>query len=83
MKTKKFNRKLSFIKSTIADLNPLQSAQIKGGVETDGCIIEEPSEVCVTVRFTNCNCTFPHICFDHGHNEPIPTDTCTSCPIPC
>ena len=47
MKTKKFNKKLAFNKSTIANLENLEMISVKGRGETDdNCDSENPYTLC-------------------------------------
>jgi hypothetical protein len=67
MKTKKFAKKLTLNKNTIANLSNGQLGHVKGGcVDTyPSCPILPISDDCVTLRFTGCA-----VC---------PTNTCVTC----
>ncbi|SKA37981.1 hypothetical protein SAMN04488128_104372 [Chitinophaga eiseniae] len=49
-------KKMSFNKTTIAQLNPQQQAEIAGGIPTTTITI---SKVCKETRYETCN-TFPY-----------------------
>jgi hypothetical protein len=87
MKTKKFKKKLSLNKTTIATLGNGQMSEVQGGdTGYSECVCADtkpntcPPQTCLTCTCLNCNTSAPYVCLvtecDCSDTQPICEYTC-------